>query len=76
MNIVGQQFTWEKGASTDNYMQVRLDRALSSNTWLQVFPVAKLYNLEGYEVTESDHCPIYLVPQHVCKINMAHRFRF
>lgn len=76
MNIVGRQFTWEKGAGTDDYMEVRLDRALSSNSWLQEFPVAKLYNLEGSEVTESDHCPILLVPQKVDKINRSCRFRF
>lgn len=76
MNIVGRQFTWEKGAGTDEFMEVRLDRAMSSTTWLQMFPVAKLYNLDGSEVTESDHCPILLVPQQVCKLISPRCFRF
>lgn len=76
MNIVGRQFTWEKGAGTDEFMEVRLDRAMSSTLWLQMFPVAKLYNLDGSEITESDHCPIFLVPQQVCKSNSPRCFRF
>ncbi|XP_074323087.1 uncharacterized protein LOC141660029 [Apium graveolens] len=76
MNIVGRQFTWEKGASTDEFMEVRLDRAMNTNLWLQTFPVAKLYNLDGSEIIESDHCPIFFVPQQVHKLISPPHFRF
>ncbi|XP_060963731.1 uncharacterized protein LOC115717505 [Cannabis sativa] len=50
-------FTWEKSRGTDNWIEVRLDRALVTERWLQLFPGAKLINLE---VSSSDHCPIFL----------------
>ncbi|XP_060961729.1 uncharacterized protein LOC133031950 [Cannabis sativa] len=57
LDIVGHQFTWEKSRGTDNWIEVRLDRALVTERWLQLFPWAKLINLE---VSSSDHCPILL----------------
>ncbi|KAM6600853.1 hypothetical protein CsatA_020462 [Cannabis sativa] len=57
LDIVGHQFTWEKSRGTDNWIEVRLDRALVTDRWLQLFPRAKLINLE---VSSSDHCPIFL----------------
>ncbi|KAK1372151.1 Endonuclease/exonuclease/phosphatase family protein [Heracleum sosnowskyi] len=55
MELVGHQFTWEKGRGTPEWQEVRLDRALSTDAWLQLFPIAKVYNLEG---SESDHSPL------------------
>lgn len=57
MPLEGHQFTWEKGRNTDNWMETRLDRALVNTGWLNLFPVAKLYNMEG---SPSDHSPIHL----------------
>ncbi|XP_074353527.1 uncharacterized protein LOC141703748 [Apium graveolens] len=72
-NITGHQFTWEWGAGTENWMEVRLDRALTSSLWMQCFPVAKLYNLEG---AASNHSPIFFVPQQECKWNIPYKFYF
>lgn len=30
MALVGHQFTWEKGRDTEDWMEVRLDRALTN----------------------------------------------
>ncbi|XP_074351201.1 uncharacterized protein LOC141690330 [Apium graveolens] len=60
MDLVGHQFTWEKGRGTDSWTEVRLDRALTTVAWLNLFPLAKLYNLE---VSASDHSPILLTPE-------------
>ncbi|XP_074356478.1 uncharacterized protein LOC141696197 [Apium graveolens] len=73
MELIGHQFTWERGRDTEDWMEVRLDRALTNLAWLGLFPLAKLYNLES---TSSDHSPILLVPQVVAKINAPFRFKF
>uniref|UniRef100_A0A803QQJ5 Reverse transcriptase n=1 Tax=Cannabis sativa TaxID=3483 RepID=A0A803QQJ5_CANSA len=58
-NLSGYPYTWEKGRTSLNWIEVRLDRALVSQSWLSVFHSAKLTNLE---LTSSDHCPILLEP--------------
>ncbi|KAK1375648.1 hypothetical protein POM88_031841 [Heracleum sosnowskyi] len=47
MELTGHQYTWEKGRNTDAWIEIRLVRALVNNAWLNRFPLAKLYNLEG-----------------------------
>ncbi|XP_074359807.1 uncharacterized protein LOC141699903 [Apium graveolens] len=73
MELVGHQYTWERGRDTDDWMEVRLDRALTTEVWLNMFPMAKLYNLEG---TTNDHSPILLVPQVISKVKAPYRFKF
>lgn len=73
MDLVGHQFTWERGRGTPDFTEVRLDRVLTSTAWLNLFPLAKLYNLEG---ASSDHSPIFLVPQQIVKTGSSYRFRF
>ncbi|XP_074374624.1 uncharacterized protein LOC141715036 [Apium graveolens] len=73
MNPCGYQYTWERGFGTSNHIEVRLDRALVSPDFLNLFKDAKLTNLE---VSTFDHCPILLEPQ-VCNIFFRDRpFRF
>ncbi|KAK1404914.1 hypothetical protein POM88_004519 [Heracleum sosnowskyi] len=62
LELVGHQFTWERGRGTDAWTEVRLDRALTTASWLHLFPAVKLYNLEG---STSGHNPILLVPETV-----------
>lgn len=73
MELVGHQYTWERGRGTEDWMEIRLDIALTNASWLELFPVAKLYNLEG---STLDHNPLLLVPQQKVKNNRPHRFRF
>ncbi|KAK1381523.1 hypothetical protein POM88_028267 [Heracleum sosnowskyi] len=57
MNLLGYPYTWERGAGTDNWIEVRLDRALSSAGFLNMFKDVTLTNLE---VSTSDHTPLFL----------------
>lgn len=59
MNLPGYQCTWERGFRAENCIEVRLDRALVTPCFLDIFKDAKLTNLE---VTTSDHCPLLLEP--------------
>ncbi|KAL8146387.1 hypothetical protein AgCh_004217 [Apium graveolens] len=73
LDIVGQQFTWERGRNTNHWVEIRLDRGLVDTAWLQIFPLAKLYNLEG---SPSDHSPIVLEPKMNETRKSKKRFRF
>ncbi|KAK1365325.1 hypothetical protein POM88_040886 [Heracleum sosnowskyi] len=73
MTLVGHKYTWERGRGTTDWTEVRLDRALTTSLWLNLFPLAKLYNLEG---STSDHSPLLLVPQQKPLFNTQRRFRF
>lgn len=73
MDLVGHPFTWERGRGTTTWIETRLDRVLTSKDWLDVFPLAKLYNLEG---SSSDHSAIFLEPKVTNSGNKRTRFRF
>lgn len=60
MELIGHQFTWERSRGKPGWMEVRLDRVVTTEAWLDLFPMPKLYNLEG---STSDHSPIILVPK-------------
>ncbi|XP_060959373.1 uncharacterized protein LOC133030597 [Cannabis sativa] len=57
MDLNGYPYTWERGRGTNDWIEVRIDRALVSQRWLDLFPTGKLFNLE---VSTSDHCPLLL----------------
>ncbi|XP_074377107.1 uncharacterized protein LOC141718627 [Apium graveolens] len=73
MDLHGHQFTWERGRNTENWLEIRLDRALVTHSWFDLFPMAKLYTMEG---SPSDHCPIYLEPKGNQRWQRKKRFRF
>ncbi|XP_062103848.1 uncharacterized protein LOC133814961 [Humulus lupulus] len=73
MELNGYQFTWEMGAGTDRWVEVRIDRAISSHSWLQLFPMAKLFNLG---ISTSDHSPLFLDPRFVLHGPYVKKFRF
>ncbi|KAL8088671.1 hypothetical protein AgCh_038446 [Apium graveolens] len=54
-------------------MEIILDRALTNESWLNNFPMAKLHNLEG---APSDHSAILLVPQVLNRGARKYRFKF
>ncbi|XP_074303811.1 uncharacterized protein LOC141638297 [Silene latifolia] len=53
----GYTFTYDNGQAGEANRQCRLDRALCSETWLDLFPYAKLFNLDR---EWSDHAPLRL----------------
>ncbi|XP_074376795.1 uncharacterized protein LOC141718311 [Apium graveolens] len=73
LELTGHQFTWERGRDIDGWMEIRLDRALINENWLNNFPMAKLYNLEG---APSDHSAILLVPHVLNCSARAYRLKF
>lgn len=73
LELIGHQYTWERGRGTDGWTEVRLDRALTIESWLHLFPNAKLYNMEG---ASSDHSPILLIPEDRVKFVGQKIFRF
>lgn len=73
MELMGHQYAWERGRGTPEWQEVRLDRALTTEEWLTLFPLAKLYNLEG---SESDHSPFLLLPRKPEQKQGNTKFRF
>ncbi|XP_074306100.1 uncharacterized protein LOC141641331 [Silene latifolia] len=53
----GYAFTFDNGQAGTANRQCRLDRALCSEAWLDLFPYAKLFNLDR---ELSDHAPVKL----------------
>lgn len=45
MELIGHQFTCERRRGKPDWIEVHLDRALKTQNWLNMFPMAKLYNL-------------------------------
>lgn len=73
MDIIGHQFTWERGRNTEHWVEIRLDRVLTNNQWFDLFPTTKVYNLEG---SPSDHSPLLVVPEVQSKGSKKFKFRF
>ncbi|KAM6561714.1 hypothetical protein CsatA_030953 [Cannabis sativa] len=73
MELRGHPYTWEKGRGTDQWVEVRLDRALISHDWQTLFPSAFLENLE---ITVSDHCPIWVNLSKSKPVQVHKKFRY
>lgn len=55
--LIGYPFTWERGKGTAMAFEERLDRALTTSSWMTKFPSAQLHNLCA---PISDHSPILI----------------
>lgn len=73
LDIIGHQFTWERGRNIDHWTEIRLDRVLANNSWLDLFHAAKVYNMEG---SPSDHSPLLLIPESLSRGNKRRPFKF
>lgn len=73
MELVGHQYTWERGRGTAEWMEVRLDRVLTNQSWLTLFPFAKLYNMEG---SPSNYSLLYLDLRKPGESTRRRKFRF
>ncbi|KAK1392800.1 hypothetical protein POM88_011856 [Heracleum sosnowskyi] len=73
MELQGYRYTWERGHGTDQWIEIKLDRALVSSSFLQVFTEAKLSNLE---VSTSDHSPLLFEPVSIPMTVTGRRFKF
>lgn len=52
-----EKFTWEKSIGKHNWVQERLDRALATQRWRELFSLTEIKVLE---VGTSIHLPLYL----------------
>uniref|UniRef100_A0A803NGT2 Reverse transcriptase domain-containing protein n=1 Tax=Cannabis sativa TaxID=3483 RepID=A0A803NGT2_CANSA len=73
LDLIGHPYTWEKGRGTASWVEVRLDRAVVNQKWIDTFISAKLFNLE---FSSSDHSPILLSPYDPDVTFAKKRFRF
>ncbi|GAU26741.1 hypothetical protein TSUD_317390 [Trifolium subterraneum] len=71
--IKGHPFTWIKSRGTPHVIEERLDRAMASTSWLQLFPQVRLTNLLA---SHSDHSPILLQCKPIIRTHINHSFRF
>lgn len=55
--LQGHVFTWSKSLGTEGVIEERLDRAMVTNAWMDLFPQCTLRNLTA---ATSDHSPILL----------------
>jgi hypothetical protein len=70
----GYSFIWFKSLSTTRAVEEKLDRVLVTNSWMQIFPNAKLENLVA---SSSDHFPILLDKTPVARTHRVKRsFKF
>ncbi|XP_074375401.1 uncharacterized protein LOC141717203 [Apium graveolens] len=73
MDLMGYSFTWVKSKGTSDWVELRLNRALVTQQWLDIHKETTLFNME---VSTSDHTPIFLAINK-CIINTnVRRFRF
>ncbi|XP_060972577.1 uncharacterized protein LOC115717978 [Cannabis sativa] len=72
-DLSGYQYTWERGKGTANWIEVRLDRALTTQSLMDLFNDAKLFNLK---LSSSDHYPILMEPLHKSFVPFVRKFRF
>jgi hypothetical protein len=52
LDYEGAQFTWTNNRESEEHIQVRLDRALATSTWLDFFPHYSVVHSAGMV---SDH---------------------
>uniref|UniRef100_A0A803PEP9 Endonuclease/exonuclease/phosphatase domain-containing protein n=1 Tax=Cannabis sativa TaxID=3483 RepID=A0A803PEP9_CANSA len=73
LDLCGHPFTWEKSRDTAHWIEARWDRAMVSNSWLNLFSSSKLFNLE---ISSSDHSPLLLDVLFRETIAQARSFKF
>ncbi|XP_074352023.1 uncharacterized protein LOC141691183 [Apium graveolens] len=73
LGLIGYPYTWERGHGTENWLEIKLDRALASKEFLNIFVEVKLTNME---ISTSDHCPIFLDPFNMVYSAGNKAFRF
>lgn len=57
IHLDGYLFIWWRGRDPSNRVEERLDMAMASHSWLNLFPNVKLSNLVA---PVSDHSPVLL----------------
>ncbi|KAJ9188062.1 hypothetical protein P3X46_003457 [Hevea brasiliensis] len=69
----GDRFTWEKGRGSEDWVRERLDRALVTYSWQNIFQDAYVETLVA---TNSDHSPLFLCLNTTLVVYHKKRFCF
>ncbi|XP_019178261.1 PREDICTED: uncharacterized protein LOC109173479 [Ipomoea nil] len=73
LGMEGSRFTWERGRGTDAWVEERLDRAVATHGWLEIYDSAVVRNLL---TMEFDHNAILLDMESRTFRRAKKRFRF
>ncbi|XP_060960654.1 uncharacterized protein LOC133031222 [Cannabis sativa] len=73
LELRGYPYTWERGRNTGQLAEIRLDKALATQQWLDIFHEVTLTNLD---FSCSDHTPIILDFNNDSHGKIVHHFRF
>lgn len=73
LGFTGDKFTWERGRGTERWVSERLDRALATTMWNNMFPSAEII---VHEASTSDHPPLYVQLNKQVYVPRVKRFRF
>uniref|UniRef100_A0A803Q8H0 CCHC-type domain-containing protein n=1 Tax=Cannabis sativa TaxID=3483 RepID=A0A803Q8H0_CANSA len=73
LDLHGHPYTWERGRNSGNLVEIRLDRALVTQLWLDTFHEVTLSNLP---ISSSDHTPIFLEFHDCSYSSNTYHFRF
>lgn len=57
LGMRGHPFTWERSRGTDHWIEERLDRAVVTSDWRELYDMAAVENLHA---VTSDHSAIFL----------------
>ncbi|XP_030479434.1 uncharacterized protein LOC115696684 [Cannabis sativa] len=73
LELKGYPYTWERSIGAANAVEIRLDRAMVTQCWLDVFKEVSLTNL-GF--SSSDHSPLFLLPEFTAATIFSSPFRY
>lgn len=71
--FLGNQYTWERSRGTPEMVEEKLDRILTTDSWLTLFEGAKASSLT---CPYSNHLPLILTPVVVTNTSRRRRFYF
>ncbi|XP_019189996.1 PREDICTED: uncharacterized protein LOC109184450 [Ipomoea nil] len=73
LGMLGGRFTWERGRGTDSWVEERLDRAVATVEWAELFEEAIVRCLL---TLSSDHCAIYVDVETMPRRAAVRTFKF
>lgn len=73
IHMTGYPFTWVKGRGGHDMKEERIDRAMATQTWCDIFHQNQLHNVISHR---SDHFPILLKLQEVSRRRGGKEFKF
>jgi hypothetical protein len=73
LHLTGYAYTWVKGRGGQDRKEERLDRAMATQTWCDIFPHNQLHNVISHR---SDHFPILLKLHELLRRRGMKEFKF